>query len=118
MQIGVFTFTPSAPSSTTICATVPSSTASTSMVALSVSISQITCPAFTTSPTLTCHFASLPSVMVGDRAGIRTGIDMASGPDQHVGPDLGWVGLGTVLGELGGIVDGLADLGVDRLQRR
>ena len=72
MQIGVFTATPSAPSSIRILATVPSSTASTSMVALSVSISQITWPDFTVSPTLTCHFASLPSVIVGDRAGIRT----------------------------------------------
>jgi hypothetical protein len=71
-QIGVFTATPSVPSSTRIFATVPSSTASTSIVALSVSISQITCPDFTASPTLTCHLASLPSVMVGDRAGIRT----------------------------------------------
>ena len=42
MQIGVLTATPSVPSSTRICATVPSSTASTSIVALSVSISQIT----------------------------------------------------------------------------
>src|SRR5204862_1576564 len=62
----------------TIWPILPSSTASTSMVALSVSISQITWPDLTSSPTLTCHLASLPSVMVGDSAGIRMLIDMAS----------------------------------------
>ena len=51
---------------------IPSSTASTSIVALSVSISAITSPEATVSPSRTCHFASFPSVMVGDRAGIRT----------------------------------------------
>src|SRR4029079_12334438 len=72
-----FTFTPSAPSGTTIWPILPSSTASTSMVALSVSISQITWPDFTASPAFTCHLASLPSVMVGDSAGIRMLIDIA-----------------------------------------
>src|SRR5271166_5097142 len=43
--IGVLTGTPSVPSGTRICASFPSSTASTSMVALSVSISAITSPA-------------------------------------------------------------------------
>src|SRR5204862_2273807 len=42
MAMTAFTFTPSAPSGTMILPIVPSSTASTSMVALSVSISQIT----------------------------------------------------------------------------
>jgi hypothetical protein len=115
MQIGVFTATPSAPSSTRICATVPSSTASTSMVALSVSISQITWPDFTTSPTFTCHLASLPSVMVGDRAGIKTGMDIRSGLDQDVGPQFRWVGLGTVLRIFRRVVHDLADLGIDAL---
>ena len=49
----------------------PSSTASTSMVALSVSISAMTSPAVTLSPSFLSHLASLPSVMVGDSAGIR-----------------------------------------------
>src|SRR4051812_41212118 len=75
-----FTFTPSAPSGTTIWPILPSSTASTSIVALSVSISQITWPDVTESPALTCHLASLPSVRVGDSAGIRMLIDMASLP--------------------------------------
>src|SRR4051794_24216721 len=79
-RIGVLTATPSVPSGTRICATVPSSTASTSIVALSVSISQSTSPDFTASPTLTCHLASLPSVMVGERAGIRTEIDIDQAP--------------------------------------
>jgi hypothetical protein len=56
---------------------VPSSTASTSMVALSVSISAMTSPADTVSPSRFSHFASLPSVMVGDRAGISTWIGMS-----------------------------------------
>src|SRR5262249_22382429 len=68
------------PSGTTIWPILPSSTASTSMVALSVSISQMTCPALTESPALTCHAASLPSVMVGDSAGIRILIDMRTPP--------------------------------------
>src|SRR5690606_10129557 len=69
--IGVFTFTPSVPSATSSSRTTPSSTDSTSMVALSVSISAKTSPDFTVSPTLTSHFASLPSSIVGDRAGMR-----------------------------------------------
>src|SRR3546814_8713447 len=46
------------------------------MVALSVSISAITSPALTVSPSLTCHLARLPSLMVGDSAGIRMEIGM------------------------------------------
>ena len=65
-----FTFTPSEPSATTILPTVPSSTASTSIVALSVSISAITSPEETVSPSLISHLASVPSSMVGDSAGI------------------------------------------------
>ena len=44
IAIGVFTFTPSEPSATRILPTVPSSTVSTSMVALSVSISAMMSP--------------------------------------------------------------------------
>jgi hypothetical protein len=70
----VFTFTPSVPSATLMAATVPSSTASTSMVALSVSISAMMSPDDTSSPSFTSHLASLPSSMVGDRAGIRISV--------------------------------------------
>ena len=69
--IGSLTFTPAVPSGTRILPSTPSSTASTSMVALSVSISAITSPARTASPSFFNHRASVPSVMVGDSAGIR-----------------------------------------------
>src|SRR5690606_10075952 len=68
--ITALTFTFSAPSPTRILPMMPSSTASTSMVALSVSISAITSPEETVSPSLTCHLARVPSSIVGDRAGI------------------------------------------------
>ena len=71
-----FTATASVPSPTTILPILPSSTASTSMVALSVSISAMTSPELTSSPSLTCHLARVPSVMVGESAGIRTLIGM------------------------------------------
>ena len=60
MAIGVLTFTPSVPAGTTILPSVPSSTASTSMVALSVSISAITSPATTLSPSFFSHLESCP----------------------------------------------------------
>jgi hypothetical protein len=69
--IGVFTATASVPSGTRIAVSVPSSTASTSIVALSVSISAITSPALMVSPCFFSQRASLPSVIVGDSAGIR-----------------------------------------------
>ena len=74
--MGVLTFTPSVPSATRILPTLPSSTASTSMVALSVSISAITSPALTAWPSLMSHLASLPSSMVGESAGIRISVGM------------------------------------------
>ena len=43
---------------------------------MSVSISAITSPAETLSPSFLCHLARLPSVMVGDRAGIVTLTDI------------------------------------------
>ena len=49
---------------------IPSSCASTSMVALSVSISRSTSPAEKDSPSLILQLAMLPSVMVGERAGM------------------------------------------------
>ena len=64
------------PSGTSIFAIVPSSTASTSMVALSVSISAITSPDLTLSPSFLSHLARLPFSIVGDNAGIRILIGM------------------------------------------
>ena len=78
--MGVFTFTPAVPSSTRSLPTVPSSTASNSIVALSVSISAMIWPDFTTSPAFTSHFASVPSSIVGDSAGIRTSVAMSVPP--------------------------------------
>ena len=72
--IGVFTLTFSVPSATRILPSTPSSTASTSMVALSVSISAITSPDEMVSPSDLTHLASVPSSMVGDRAGIRISV--------------------------------------------
>ena len=71
MAIGSLTLTPSVPSGTISLPTLPSSTASTSIVALSVSISAMMSPAATESPSRTFHLASVPSSMVGERAGIR-----------------------------------------------
>jgi hypothetical protein len=77
VAITVPTFTPSVPSGTAISAITPSSTASNSIVALSVSISAMMSPERTWSPTLTSHLVSVPSSIVGDRAGIWMAIDMA-----------------------------------------
>src|SRR5690606_20374023 len=68
---------------------VPSSTASTSMVALSVSISAMTSPEETLSPSLTCHLARVPSSMVGDSAGMvmLMGIELAPVGDGVYGGD-------------------------------
>ena len=66
------------PSGTRIFAMVPSSTASTSIVALSVSISAITSPDLTLSPSFLSHLARLPFSMVGDSAGIRMLIGIVS----------------------------------------
>ena len=69
--ITVFTATFWLPSATMNFAIIPSSSASTSIVALSVSISAITSPDRTASPSATTHLARVPSVIVGDSAGIR-----------------------------------------------
>ena len=58
-------------------AMVPSSTASNSIVALSVSISAMMSPDETVSPTFTSHLASVPSSIVGESAGILIGVGMA-----------------------------------------
>ena len=77
--IGVLTATFSVPSGTRILASVPSSTASTSIVALSVSISAMMSPDFTASPSFFSHLARVPCSIVGDRAGIRMLVAMAVG---------------------------------------
>jgi hypothetical protein len=76
VAITVPTFTLSVPSGTAIEAITPSSTASNSMVALSVSISARMSPETTSSPSFTSHLASLPSSMVGERAGILISVGM------------------------------------------
>src|SRR6201991_2509150 len=77
VAIGVFTATSAVASGTRILPSVPSSTASTSIVALSVSISAITSPGFTFSPSFFSHLARLPFSIVGESAGIRMLIGMA-----------------------------------------
>src|SRR3984893_13008060 len=69
------------PSGTRIFAITPSSIASYSIVALSVSISARMSPALTLSPSFLSHLARFPFSMVGDSAGIRMliGIDPAKG---------------------------------------
>ena len=81
MAIGVLTATSLVPSGTRILPSVPSSTASTSMVALSVSISAITSPDLTVSPSFLSHLERLPFSMVGDSAGMRTSVGMACSRD-------------------------------------
>ena len=76
--IGVLTATSAVPSGTRILPSVPSSTASTSMVALSVSISAITSPDLTVSPSFFSHLARLPFSIVGDSAGINTSVGMGA----------------------------------------
>src|SRR5579872_6647640 len=67
----LLTATSAVPSGTTILASTPSSTASYSIVALSVSISAITSPVLTGSPSFLRHLARLPFSIVGDSAGMR-----------------------------------------------
>src|SRR5712671_6948452 len=123
--IGVLTATSAVPSGTRICPSVPSSVASTSMVALSVSISAMMSPDFTLSPWCFTHLARFPFSIVGDSAGINTGIGIgflvlvlfvSAQSAGDVGPQLGGIGFRVVGGEFGRLVDNLADLGVDRLQ--
>ena len=74
-----FTGTSFDPAGTRILARMPSSTASTSIVALSVSISAMMSPDLTRSPSFFSHLARLPFSIVGDRAGIRMSIAMEVG---------------------------------------
>src|SRR5271167_1029255 len=55
----------------------PSSMASYSIVALSVSISAMTSPVLTASPSFLSHLARLPFSIVGDKAGMRMLMGMA-----------------------------------------
>ena len=76
--ISWLTGTSCVPSGTTILASVPSSIASYSIVALSVSISAITSPGLTLSPSFLSHLARLPFSIVGDSAGMRMLTGMTS----------------------------------------
>src|SRR5436305_2216532 len=92
IAIGVLTATSLVPSGTRILPSVPSSTASTSIVALSVSISATTSPALTASPSFLSHMARLPFSIVGERAGIKIGVGMGgarSGLRPAVGVHVG-----------------------------
>src|SRR5437588_7911811 len=123
----------------TILASTPSSTASTSIVALSVSISASTSPALTVSPSLLTQRAILPSVIVGDSAGISTsaaipflGASLAAASagtrppltcaarvlsfGQHVRPQLAWIRLRAVLRELRRLDDDVSRPLLDLLQ--
>src|SRR5262249_56309467 len=84
-----FTGTSAVPSGPTILASTPSSTASTSMVALSVSISAITSPGATLSPSFLSHLARLPFSIVGESAGMRMLIGMASSAQRVGGAGIG-----------------------------
>src|SRR5690606_30664086 len=98
--IGVLTATPWVPSAIRILPITPSSTASNSIVALSVSISARMSPDFTVSPSDTSHLASVPSSIVGESAGIRISVAMSRAPLP-----------------IGHVADGLHDL-VGRDQRQ
>ena len=76
------TGTSAEPSGTTILASTPSSTASTSMVALSVSISAMMSPDLIGSPSFFSHLAMLPFSIVGERAGMRMSMAMAASPQR------------------------------------
>src|SRR5258705_6452678 len=128
VAIGVLTATSAVPSGIRILPSVPSSVASTSIVALSVSISAMTSPDLIGSPSFFSHFERLPFSMVGDSAGISTWIGMVA-PEIHsagwkrarpsaiaVGIKFGRIGFWVVLGEAGGGVDDFPHLGIDRLQ--
>ena len=80
MAMVVLTLTFSLPAATRMRPILPSSKASTSIVALSVSISAITSPLRTSVPSSTSHFDNVPSSIVGDSAGILISTAMISPP--------------------------------------
>src|SRR5262245_2852247 len=119
--IGVFTATSAVPSGTKIFPRVPSSVASTSIVALSVSISAMTSPDLISSPSFLSHLARLPFSIVGESAGMSTSVGMAyCFPDNksavHIGIKFGDVGLRVVRGKLRRLVDQVANFTVNLLQ--
>ena len=71
------TGTSTEPAGMAMLTSTPSTAASTSMVALSVSISARTSPARTGSPTAFSHWIRFPFSMVGDSAGMRMSIGIA-----------------------------------------
>src|SRR5664279_3981179 len=113
--IGVFTATSAVPSGTRIFPMVPSSVASTSIVALSVSISAMISPDLTASPSFLSHLARLPFSMVGDNAGMSTSIGIFVFLSVDVGVKLGHVRLRIVGGEFGSLVDQITHGGIDLL---
>src|SRR3984893_8193909 len=125
--IGVLTATLSVPPGTRIFASVPSSTASTSIVALSVSISARTSPERTASPSFFSHFASLPCSIVGESAGMRMFVAIwcpCNGIarfflcrlSQNAGPYLSRVRLRFARGKFRGLGDDRADRRIDLLE--
>ena len=80
MAIAELTATAAVPSAINSLPIIPSSTASNSIVALSVSISARISPELTLSPSATSHFANVPSSIVGERAGIKISIAMVKPP--------------------------------------
>src|SRR6478672_4623652 len=119
--MGVFTATSAVPSGTRIFPSVPSSVASTSIVALSVSISAMMSPDFTSSPSFLSHLARLPFSIVGESAGMSTSIGMAyCFPGNklaiHIGIKFGDVRLRIVGGKFRRLVDQVANFAVNLLQ--
>ena len=105
--IGVLTSTPRCLRAITIFATVPSSTASTSIVALSVSISAITSPDLTASPTFTATWPSCPRSSSATAPASGLGIGMYQAPTSTSVHSSDGIGLRTVLREFGRFVDDL-----------
>src|SRR5262249_60544740 len=97
--ISWLTGTSAVPSGTTIFASTPSSTASNSMVALSVSISAITSPVLTASPSFLSHLARLPFSMVGESAGMRMLMGIARSRSTRGGDGAGLAAGLQVVGE-------------------
>src|SRR4029078_696523 len=121
--MGVLTATSAVPSGTRIFPSVPWSAASTSIVALSVSISAITSPDLIVSPSFLSHLARLPFSIVGDSAGMRTSVGMGRYcfPDNklaiNVSVKLRYVRFGVMGGELRRLVDHITHFAVYFLER-
>src|SRR3546814_4674959 len=81
------------------------------IVALSVSISARISPDLTVSPSLTSHFASVPSSIVGDSAGIFNSMAISILLHQHVGIKFVKFGFGRAFREAGGLGHDRAAIG-------